>query len=279
MQDIRKQIRRLESQCGNAWGAERHVIKKEINRFKRSKSQYLYSEKGRKKLTELEYRIKNSLQRRKRREENRPRPTYSGELPIVAKRQEIIEAVSNNPVVVISGETGSGKTTQIPKFCLEAGRGIEGKIGCTQPRRIAAITVASRIAEELGENPGRSVGYKIRFQDQTGDDAFIKIMTDGILLAEAQNNRWLDEYDTIIVDEAHERSLNIDFVLGILKNLVHRRKDLKLIITSATIDTEKFSKAFDDAPVIEVSGRMYPVEVRYTAPDSSNEDQIGRAHV
>ncbi|MFW5853978.1 MAG: ATP-dependent RNA helicase HrpA [Thermodesulfobacteriota bacterium] len=271
--DIRKQIRRLESQCGNAWGAERQDLKREINRFKRSRPEFLHSEKGRKKLTELDNRVQRSLNRRKSRAENRPRPTYNDDLPIVAKRQDIIEAVSKNRVVVISGETGSGKTTQIPKFCLEAGRGIDGKIGCTQPRRIAAMTVASRIAEELGEDLGRSVGYKIRFQDQTGDDAFIKIMTDGILLAEAQNDRWLNEYDTIIVDEAHERSLNIDFVLGVLKDLVHRRKDLKLIITSATIDTEKFSKAFDDAPIIEVSGRMYPVEVRYTAPSSSNEDQ------
>ena len=271
--DIQKQIRRLESQCGTAWGAERHLLKRDVIRLKRSKPEFLHSEKGRKKLTQLECRIQNSVDRRKGRAENRPRPTYSGDLPIVAKRQEIIDAVADNRVVVISGETGSGKTTQIPKFCLEAGRGIDGKIGCTQPRRIAAMTVASRIAEELGEEVGGSVGYKIRFQDQTGANSYIKIMTDGILLAEAQNDRWLNEYDTIIVDEAHERSLNIDFVLGILKNLVHRRKDLKLIITSATIDTEKFSKAFDDAPIIEVSGRMYPVEVRYTAPDSSNEDQ------
>jgi ATP-dependent helicase HrpA len=169
-----------------------------------------------------------------------------------------------------SGETGSGKTTQIPKFCLTAGRGIDGKIACTQPRRIAATTVAGRIAEELGEELGQSVGYKIRFQDKTDPDAYIKVVTDGILLAETQGDPWLNEYDTIIVDEAHERSLNIDFVLGILKRLVQRRKNLKLIITSATIDTEKFSKAFDDAPVIEVSGRMFPVETIY-APISGGE--------
>jgi ATP-dependent helicase HrpA len=171
-------------------------------------------------------------------------------------------------VTIISGETGSGKTTQIPKFCLAAGRGIDGKIACTQPRRIAATTVAARIAEELAEDLGQSVGYKIRFQDKTGSDAYIKVVTDGILLAETQGDPWLNEYDTIIVDEAHERSLNIDFVLGILKQLVQKRRNLKLIITSATIDTEKFSKAFDDAPVIEVSGRLFPVETRYFFPDA-----------
>lgn len=269
--EIRKQIRKLESLCGTAWGPQRYALKRELNQIKRSKAEFLHSDEGRKKLSGLEKRIQYSIQRRKNREENRPRPTYSEDLPIVVKREEIIDAISTHRVVVISGETGSGKTTQIPKFCLEAGRGIDGKIGCTQPRRIAAITVASRIAEELGADVGAAVGYKIRFQDQTRDDSFIKIMTDGILLAEAQNDRWLNEYDTIIVDEAHERSLNIDFVLGILKNLVHRRKDLKLVITSATIDTEKFSKAFDDAPIIEVSGRMFPVEVRYLTPETSSD--------
>jgi ATP-dependent helicase HrpA len=270
---MKREIRKLESLCGNAWGPERDVFKKEIRRFKRSKPEFLHSEKGRKKLAEFENRIQHSLRRRRHREKERPQPTYSEDLPIIAKREEIIDAISRHRVVVISGETGSGKTTQIPKFCLEAGRGIDGRIGCTQPRRIAAITVASRIAEELGEEVGASVGYKIRFQDQTCERSYIKIMTDGILLAEAQNDRLLNEYDTLIVDEAHERSLNIDFLLGILKDLVRRRKDLKLVITSATIDTEKFSKAFDDAPVIEVSGRMFPVEVRYITPDASDEEQ------
>jgi len=208
------------------------------------------------------------------RKANLPRVIYNESLPIIAKREEIIRAISKHRVIIISGETGSGKTTQIPKFCLDAGRGVEGKIGCTQPRRIAATTVARRIAEELGEDIGKSVGYKIRFKDRTSRDSYIKIMTDGILLAETQNDRWLNEYDTIIVDEAHERSLNIDFVLGILKTLLKKRKDLKLIITSATIDTEKFSNAFDKAPIIKVSGRMYPVEVRYFAgclmPDAGN---------
>lgn len=185
------------------------------------------------------------------------------DLPILKKKDEIIEKVLKNSVVIISGETGSGKTTQIPKFLLQAGLGTKGMIGCTQPRRIAAINVALRIAEEMGQEVGESIGYKIRFDDKSSKDCLIKIMTDGILLAEAQKDRFLNQYEAIIVDEAHERSLNIDFTLGILKNLIKKRKDLKLIITSATIDTEKFSKAFDNAPVIEVSGRMFPVDVQY----------------
>jgi ATP-dependent helicase HrpA len=175
--------------------------------------------------------------------------------------------------LIISGDTGSGKTTQIPKLCLEAGRGINGKIGLTQPRRIAATTVARRIAEELNEDLGQSVGYKIRFDEKISRNSFIKIMTDGILLAETQTDPFLNEYDTIIIDEAHERSLNIDFVLGLLKTLIAKRSDLKLIITSATIDTEKFSKAFDNAPIIEVSGRMYPVEVKYWPPEKFSDDE------
>ncbi len=196
------------------------------------------------------------------------------ELPIAARKDEIINAVRNNSVVIISGETGSGKTTQIPKMMLEAGLGSAGVIGCTQPRRIAAQTVASRIAQELGEDLGCTVGYKIRFDDRSSPDCAVKIMTDGILLAEAQKDRSLAQYEVIIVDEAHERSLNIDFTLGILRRLVKKRRDLKVVITSATIDTEKFSKAFDGAPVIEVSGRMYPVDIQYMAgeTDDGTED-------
>jgi ATP-dependent helicase HrpA len=188
---------------------------------------------------------------------------FNPDLPITHKKDEIIRAIKHNKVIIISGETGSGKTTQIPKFCLGAGRGVKGMIGCTQPRRIAAINVAKRIAHELGESIGQSIGYKIRFDDKTQGNICIKMMTDGILLAEAQTDRLLNAYDTIIVDEAHERSLNIDFTLGLLRRLVKKRDDLKLIITSATIDTQKFSKAFDDAPIIEVSGRMFPVETNY----------------
>jgi ATP-dependent helicase HrpA len=200
-----------------------------------------------------------------------PRITYPEALPITAKKNDIVEAIKSHRVVVITGETGSGKTTQIPKMCLEAGRGTLGVIGCTQPRRVAAITVAHRIAEELGEEVGRSVGYQIRFEDRTGRSNYIKIMTDGILLKEAHNDPYLHRYDTIIVDEAHERSLNIDFVLGILRMLLRKRRDLKVIITSATIDTEKFSRAFH-APIIEVSGRMYPVEVHYRPFDFKREE-------
>ncbi|MBC8317670.1 MAG: ATP-dependent RNA helicase HrpA [Desulfobulbaceae bacterium] len=188
--------------------------------------------------------------------------SYPSHLPVVAERQRILEAIIQHPVIVVAGDTGSGKTTQLPKICLEAGRGQKKRIGCTQPRRIAATSVASRVSEELG-TLGSLAGYKIRFSDQTGPDTRIKFMTDGILLAEARSDHLLSSYDTIIIDEAHERSLNIDFLLGILKRIQSRRKDLKIIVTSATIDTEKFSRCFDNAPIIEVSGRTYPVEIRY----------------
>ena len=188
--------------------------------------------------------------------------SYPSHLPVVAERERILEAIRKNSVTVIAGDTGSGKTTQLPKICLEAGRGKKKLIGCTQPRRIAATSVASRVSEELG-TLGYLAGYKIRFSDRTGPGTRIKFMTDGILLAEARSDHLLSAYDTLIIDEAHERSLNIDFLLGILKRLLARRKDLKIIITSATIDTEKFSQCFDNAPVIEVSGRTYPVEIRY----------------
>ena len=201
-----------------------------------------------------------------------PRLIYPENLPITAFRKKIIEAIKMHQVVVITGETGSGKTTQIPKMCLEAGRGRAGLIGCTQPRRVAAITVAHRIAEEMDEELGRSVGYKIRFEDRSGRHPFIKIMTDGILLMETQSDPHLSAYDTLIVDEAHERTLNIDFALGILRRLLPRRHDLKVVITSATIDTEKFSLAFGGAPIIEVTGRTYPVEVRYLSAISEKED-------
>ena len=208
-----------------------------------------------------------------------PRIVYPSGLPILSRREEIVAAIRQSPVVVITGETGSGKTTQIPKMCIEAGRGLRGLIGCTQPRRIAATTVARRIAEEMGEEVGRSVGYKIRFDDTTPRDAFLKVMTDGILLMEAQRDPRLSAYDTIIVDEAHERSLNIDFILGILKTLLAKRRDLRVVITSATIDTEKFSKAFGGAPIIEVSGRLYPVEVRYRPLDPKLEEGGEITHV
>ncbi len=189
---------------------------------------------------------------------------YPDELPVSARREDIAAAIRDHQVVIVAGETGSGKTTQLPKICLELGRGRDGRvIGHTQPRRIAARTVAERIAEELGVDLGAYVGYKVRFTDRSSDRTAVKVMTDGILLAEIQRDRELRGYDTIIIDEAHERSLNIDFILGYLKQLLPRRPDLKLLITSATIDPERFAAHFDDAPIVEVSGRTYPVEVRY----------------
>ncbi len=266
--DPAQKIEKIESLLPEAMHAERHAVRREIKRFKRKRGGFINGGKTINNLTKLENRLQKSIQRKARREKNRPAPSCPENLPITGKKDDIISAITRHQVIIVSGETGSGKTTQLPKLCLAAGRGVEGIIGCTQPRRIAAVTVANRIAEELGESIGESVGYQIRFQDQFNrEDGFIKIMTDGILLAETQGDKYLNEYDTIIVDEAHERSLNIDFLLGILKNLIKIRKDLKLIITSATIDTEKFSKAFGDAPVIEVSGRTYPVTVRYAESD------------
>lgn len=204
-----------------------------------------------------------------------PAITYPAELPVSQKKDDILAAIRDHQVVIVAGETGSGKTTQIPKICLELGRGVLGSIGHTQPRRLAARTVADRIAEELGTELGDAVGYKVRFTDRSGDDTLVKLMTDGILLAEIQTDRLLRRYDTLIIDEAHERSLNIDFLLGYVKEILPRRPDLKVVITSATIDPERFSAHFGDAPIVEVSGRTYPVEVRYRPiadPDDPSAD-------
>src|SRR5208337_3978767 len=200
-------------------------------------------------------------------------PSYPAELPITEWREKIVSAIREHQVLVITGETGSGKSTQIPKFCIEAARGQTGLIGCTQPRRIAAISLAARVSEELGRNGLFLVGYKIRFQDRTARTTRIKFMTDGILLAEAQRDRNFRSYDTIIVDEAHERTLNIDFLIGILQQTLPKRPELKVIITSATIDPEKFSSAFGGAPIIEVSGRTWPVDVWYRPPDPTESEQ------
>ena len=201
-----------------------------------------------------------------------PKPEFDNTLPVHEKLEEIKKAIAENQVTIICGETGSGKTTQLPKICLELGRGAAGLIGHTQPRRLAARSVAERIAEELKSEIGSAVGYKVRFTDHTSRDACVKLMTDGILLAETQTDRYLAAYDTIIIDEAHERSLNIDFLLGYLKQLLPRRPDLKVIITSATIDAERFSQHFNGAPVLEVSGRTYPVEILYRPLTSKDED-------
>jgi ATP-dependent helicase HrpA len=208
-----------------------------------------------------------SIGERERRAAQAPEPTFDDTLPVARDAEKIVELIRNHQVVVIAGETGSGKTTQLPKLCLAAGRGHAGMIGCTQPRRIAARAVARRVAEELKTPLGGAVGYQVRFTENVGDNTYIKFMTDGILLAEIQSDRWLSKYDTIIVDEAHERSLNIDFLLGYLKQLIRKRRDLKLIVTSATIDTERFARHFDDAPVLSVEGRSYPVETRYRPLD------------
>ncbi|MDK9685392.1 ATP-dependent RNA helicase HrpA [Pseudoalteromonas shioyasakiensis] len=218
--------------------------------------------------------ISRSQQLREQRLAALPKVTYPEQLPVSQKKDDIKQAIANNQVVIIAGETGSGKTTQIPKMCLELGRGVDGYIGHTQPRRLAARSVANRIAEEMQCELGQQVGFKIRFSDQVSDNSYIKLMTDGILLAEIQQDRYLNQYDTIIIDEAHERSLNIDFILGYLKNLLPKRPDLKVIITSATIDPERFSKHFDDAPIIEVSGRTFPVEVRYRPTTEINKDEM-----
>lgn len=197
---------------------------------------------------------------------------YPPELPVSEKREEIADALRHHQVIVVAGETGSGKTTQLPKICLEMGLAENGLIGHTQPRRLAARAVAGRIAEELNTTLGALVGYQVRFNDHTGPQTAIKLMTDGILLAEIQQDRLLRKYKVLIIDEAHERSLNIDFLLGYLKRLLPQRRDLKVVITSATIDVEKFSRHFNDAPVISVSGRTYPVEIRYQDPDSIADD-------
>ncbi len=202
----------------------------------------------------------------------KPRVRFDPALPISERREEIRAAIEQHPVVIVCGETGSGKTTQLPKILLEMGRGTAGRIGHTQPRRIAARSVAARIAEELDSGLGALVGFKVRFHDKLSDASVIKLMTDGILLAETQSDRLLRQYDSIILDEAHERSLNIDFLIGYLKKLLLDRKDLKVIVTSATIDADRFSRHFDGAPVIEVSGRLYPIEVRYRPVEGDAED-------
>ena len=251
----------------------RHLISRELNKLSSCQND---------KVIELQLSISEKLEEYleffKERENHIPKLTYDDNLPVSQKREEIIEAIKANQVVIIAGETGSGKTTQIPKMCLEAGLGRFGFIGHTQPRRIAARAVSTRIAAELGEELGQSVGYKVRFNDVTSDTSYIKLMTDGILLAETAHDRKLLNYDCIIIDEAHERSLNIDFLLGYLKKLLKVRSDLKLIITSATINTKRFSEHFDNAPIIEVSGRTYPVEVVYRplgeTEDSDTDDEV-----
>ena len=226
---------------------------------------------AKKKRTSLARKVSASVALAEQRRDRLPEPTFPENLPVSARFDEITRAIADHQVVVIAGETGSGKTTQIPKMCLALGRGVHGQIGHTQPRRVAARAVANRLAEELGVRPGDSVGYQVRFTDETTDATHIKVMTDGILLAETQHDRFLEKYDTLIIDEAHERSLNIDFLLGYIRRILPKRPDLKVIITSATLDVERFSRHFDNAPIVEVSGRTYPVDVWYRPLEVSDK--------
>jgi len=250
---------------------DQSIVRQQMQEMSRQSKERTHPGKIKTQLTDMEHRLRDSARERETRFRNRPKISFPEELPITSKAKEIIQAIKRNQVVIISGETGCGKSTQIPKMCIQAGLGIYGQIACTQPRRIAATTISERIAEEMGEKLGRSVGYKIRFQDRTPRSAYIKILTDGMLLAETQADPLLYEYDTLIIDEAHERSLNIDFLLGIAKTLLVSRPELKLIITSATLDTEKFSRAFNNAPVIKAGGKLYPVELEYRFSNSGTE--------
>jgi len=250
--------------------SDRHGLRKRLRALKRQtgKEQQIADD-----LARLLRRIEESKQKAERRLDLLPQPGFPPELPISGRQEEIAALIESNQVVIICGETGSGKSTQLPKICLTLGRGVYGRIGHTQPRRIAARTLAGRISKELGREPGTSVGYKVRFHDHVGPDSHIKLMTDGMLLAEIQKDPYLNEYDTLIIDEAHERSLNIDFLLGYLQQLLPKRRDLKLIITSATIDPEHFAQQFGGAPIINVSGRTYPVELRYRPPEEDGSSE------
>ncbi|MDP2904008.1 MAG: ATP-dependent RNA helicase HrpA [Methylovulum sp.] len=262
-------IKQLTDQLPLCMNQDRHALKRQLDRLR---SDYKKSKNLAGPLNALASRIEKSVAARQQRLASIPALNFP-DLPVTGKKDEIAALISAHQVIIMCGETGSGKTTQLPKICLSIGRGTAGFIGHTQPRRIAARTVADRIAEELGETIGKSVGYKIRFNDKTHANSLVKLMTDGILLAESQNDPYLNQYDTIIIDEAHERSLNIDFLIGYMKWLLPKRPDLKLVITSATIDTQRFSTHFNDAPIIEVSGRTYPVDIRYRPIGQDVEDE------
>jgi len=249
---------------------DEYRLARRLNRLKKG------DEKARER---LEKDVEKAAERIEKRRANVPAVSYPEQLPVSGRRDDLLAAIRDNQVVVVAGETGSGKTTQLPKICLELGRGVRGTIAHTQPRRLAARTVAERIADELGVSLGEAVGYAVRFSDRSREDTLLRLVTDGLLLAEIQHDRLLRRYDTIIIDEAHERSLNIDFLLGYLKRILPARPDLKVIVTSATIDPERFAAHFEDAPIIEVSGRTYPVEVRYREPDEDTDqtDAVGDA--
>ncbi len=277
-QDDKSRLKQLLNKCRRShyFSLLRQV--NQLDRITKDKTKSSHADKYAIALQKIEHKIEESQKQRKKRLNNLLKPDYP-DLPVADRREEIKKIILENQVTIICGETGSGKTTQLPKMCLEIGRGVDGVIGHTQPRRIAARSVATRIAEELKTELGSVVGYKVRFHDQSKSETYIKLMTDGILLAEIRNDRFLNQYDTLIIDEAHERSLNIDFIIGYLRWLLPKRKDLKVIITSATIDPERFAKHFNfngkDAPIIEVSGRTFPVEIRYHSlvPDNNQQDE------
>ncbi|MEN8763948.1 MAG: DEAD/DEAH box helicase, partial [Thiogranum sp.] len=266
-------LERLQHSIDDCLSRNIPALQKQFRSLQRRCQQGQPAERALRRLTED---IERSIRCVAKRRAAAPSPHYPLALPVVEKRGHILDVIGRHQVSILCGETGSGKTTQLPKLCLQLGRGITGKIGHTQPRRIAARSVAARIAEELQSPLGAHVGYKVRFQDRVQDSSYIKVMTDGILLAEIQSDPELREYDSLIIDEAHERSLNIDFLLGYLHRLLPRRPDLKIIITSATIDPQRFSSHFNQAPVIEVSGRNWPVEVRYRPLSGEDEDQQER---
>lgn len=260
------------SQLDETMLADRHRLRQTLRGIQQAAKQNKpYDQR----LEKFKKQLERSLELAKKRRNQLPKPKFSGNLPIDARIDDIKTAINDHQVVILCGETGSGKSTQLPKICLEMGRGVHGLIGHTQPRRLAARSVANRIAEELGSPIGQDVGFKIRFTDTTKPHTYIKLMTDGILLAETQGDRFLNAYDTIIIDEAHERSLNIDFLLGYIKRILPKRPELRLIITSATIDAARFSEHFTidgkPAPVLEVAGRTYPVELRYRPPEQKDE--------
>ncbi len=271
MTDATPSFEQLLKNLDQAMFADRHRLRRQLHDLRKKAGDAPIDAE---RLAQWLERFQASVAKVEARRQSVPVMRYDDSLPIAAKRDEIKAALEKHQVLVIAGETGSGKTTQLPKICLEIGRGVHGLIGHTQPRRLAARSVATRVAEEIGTPLGELVGYQVRFEDQSKDSSLIKLMTDGILLAETQHDRFLEKYDTIIVDEAHERSLNIDFLLGYLKTLLPRRPDLKVIITSATIDLERFSEHFSGAPIVEVSGRTYPVETWYR-PLSAEVDEDG----
>ncbi len=267
-------LQQLERRLESALMRDRRRLQHRLRSLRRSQP----GERFEQQCDQLRAAIDESAQIRQRRADELPRPRFQQPLPILEKRTEIATELLRRQTIVVAGETGSGKSTQLPQIALAAGFGVEGMIGHTQPRRIAAQAIAARLAEELQAPLGQQVGYKIRFTDRTNPRTYVKLMTDGILLAETQSDRFLDQYQLIILDEAHERSLNIDFLIGYLKQLLPRRPDLQLIITSATIDAQRFSEHFSDAegpaPIIAVSGRTYPVEVRYRSADEAEDEDV-----